>query len=121
MRLFLALLILLSAPLSVAQHAGCGQASAAMTALAVDGEGSGVQHLHQHGDAAAEIIAEANGDNPGSCDLTCLSACATAAVPMSLTGPVTPAPAAGLIGAAVADLLNPHLPTLLRPPSRSAA
>jgi hypothetical protein len=118
MKLFLALLILLSAPLSVAQHVGCGQASAAATALAVDGEGA---HLHQHGDAAADIAAEASGDTPGSCNLGCLSACATAAVPMSLIGPAQPAPAAGLIGTVVADLLNPHLPTLLRPPSRSAA
>ncbi|QIB65618.1 hypothetical protein [Kineobactrum salinum] len=123
MRLFLALLILLSAPLSVAQHAGCGEAGAATTALAAGGEATGeAQHAdqHQHSDTGAHA-GDSHSSSCESCDLACLSACAAAAVPMSFAEPGKPAPVAGVFPAPAPGLLNPHLPPLLRPPSISPA
>ncbi|MCC1498134.1 hypothetical protein [Alcanivorax sp. 1008] len=131
MRLLLALLMILSAPLAAAQHLGCGQMAAvpvAATATAATSD----SHVHQpmasaeHHDhraamtAAISATADAEQDCE-NCDLACLAACAAVAMPASITdirsavSHITPElPYA-------ADLLLSHPTPLLRPPTPASA
>ena len=88
MRLLLALLMILSAPLAAAQHLGC------------------VQPADEHCD---------------SCDLACLSACASVGMPASLTDVVVAANHTTPDLPLTANLLLSHPLPLLRPPTLATA
>ncbi|MDF1628841.1 MAG: hypothetical protein P1U78_03500 [Alcanivoracaceae bacterium] len=131
MRLLLALLMILSAPLAAAQHLGCEQMAAAPV-TAPDTSATSDSHAHQpmasaeHHDhraaMTAAISATADADHDcDNCDRACLASCAAVAMPASITdirsavSHITPElPYA-------ADLLLSHLTPLLRPPTPSSA
>ncbi|MCK5875510.1 MAG: hypothetical protein KAG82_12515 [Alcanivoracaceae bacterium] len=121
MRLLLALLMILSAPLAAAQHLGCAQpAEAAVTA---DGHAHHAMASTDHHDHQAAVAAasEPAGEDCDNCDLACQAACASVAMPASLTDVLTAAhhPTPDL--PQVAGLLLSHPLPLLRPPTLSAA
>lgn len=121
MKLVLVLLILLSAPLSVAQPAGCDESRATVTGLFVNHDAGQHAAGQQHGEEAGSSVAASAHGNCDSCDLDCLSACAPMALPISLSGPEALAPATEPVPGIVPALRDPHLPALLRPPSLSLA
>jgi uncharacterized protein involved in copper resistance len=121
MRLLLALLMILSAPLAAAQHLGCAQPAEA--AASTDGHAhhamaSTDHHDHQTVKAATS---EPAGEDCDNCDLACQAACASVAMPASLTDVLTAANHTTPDLLQVADLLLSHPLPLLRPPTLSAA
>ena len=120
MRLLLALLMILSAPLAAAQHLGCAQ-PAAVEAIsdshAHHAMASAGHHDHQPAVAAASELPE-DCDN---CDLSCQAACASVAMPASLTDVLSAANHAAPDLSFAANLLLSHPLPLLRPPTLSAA
>jgi len=135
-RLLLALLMILSAPLAAVQHVGCGESgpdTASSAATDMDGHDhhrhdhhrhdhhrmsvSGHDH-HAHANAA-DALASETAPHCDSCDLACLSACASVAMPASLSQlPVISNQAAPDLPDASELLLSHPLP-LLRPPTHS--
>lgn len=121
MRLLLALLMILSAPLAAAQHLGCAQPAEA--AASTDGHAHHAMapadhHEHQKGMAAASKPADEHCD---SCDLACLSACASVGMPASLTDVVVAANHTTPDLPLTANLLLSHPLPLLRPPTLATA
>jgi hypothetical protein len=117
-RLLLALLLIVSAPLSAGQHSGC--ASPVVAASATDEHDHHAGHRH-HG-AAAEQTAQAADTHAdcSSCDAACQAACATVATAAPLFI-LSLSPGHGepdLLTSAT--LLRSHPLPLLRPPSNSA-
>ena len=125
-RLLLALLMILSAPLAAVQHVGCaapGPDTASSAATDMGGHdhhrmpASGHDH-HTHANAADALAAE-TAPHCDSCDLACLSACASVAMPASLSElPVINNQAAPALPDTSELLLSHPLP-LLRPPTHS--
>ena len=117
MRLLLALLIILSAPLATAQHLGCAQ-PAAVTSLPADHDhhsmASADHHEHQADMASAS---EPAGEDCDSCDLACLAACAAAAMPASSTDVRSDVDQAVPYLLCTSDPLLSHPLPLLRPPT----
>ena len=119
LRMLLALLMILSAPLAAVQHLGCAQSAAAVTAdshahHAMPGAGP---HDHHAVIAAAHMAADNTAQDCDSCDASCLAACAAAAMPASPSDlPVISSHAAPDLPCVRALLLSHPLP-LLRPPT----
>ncbi len=121
MRLFLALLMILSAPLAAAQHPGCAEpagAAANSDSHAHHAMASVDQHDHQAAVAAAN---EPAGEDCDNCDLACQAACASVAMPASLTDLRADASHTPPDLPRVADLLLSHPFPLLRPPTLATA
>jgi len=121
MRLLLALLMILSAPLAAAQHRGCAQPAAVEATSdshAHHAMASVDQHDHQAAVAAAN---EPAGEDCDNCDLACQAACASVAMPASLADALAAAKHTAPDLPQVADLLLSHPLPLLRPPTPSAA
>ena len=120
MRLLLALLMILSAPLAAAQHLGCAQpavAEAASDSHAHHAMASADHHDHSTVEAAVSEPAE----DCDSCDLACQAACASVAMPASLTDALDAADHSTPDLAFAADLLLSHPLPLLRPPTLATA
>lgn len=120
MRLLLALLMILSAPLAAAQHLGCAQPAAA--------EATSDSHAHHtmasadhHDHRPAVAAASEPAGDCDNCDITCQAACASVAMPASLTDVLSAANHAAPDLPFAADLLLSHPLPLLRPPTLSAA
>ena len=119
MRLLLALLMILSAPLAAAQHLGCTQ-PAAVEAIS-DSHGHHAMASADHHDHQPAAAASEPAENCDNCDLACLAACASVAMPASLADiPGTENHTTPDLSFAANLLLSHPLP-LLRPPTLSAA
>jgi len=121
MRLLLALLMILSAPLAAAQHLGCAQPAEA--AASTDGHAHHAMASTDHHDhqTAAATANEPAGEDCDNCDITCQAACASVAMPASLTDLRADANHTTPDLPQVADLLLSHPLPLLRPPTLAAA
>jgi hypothetical protein len=117
MRLLLVLLMILSAPLAAAQHLGCAQPAEA--AASTDGHAHHAMASADHHDHQANVTAasESAGEDCNNCDLACLAACASVAMPASLTDVRSTANHISPDLPQVADLLLSHPLPLLRPPT----
>ncbi|MFN3712474.1 MAG: hypothetical protein ACK4SX_02325 [Alcanivoracaceae bacterium] len=117
-RLLLALLLIVSAPLSAGQHSGCVSPVAAASATEAHDHHAG----HHHHGAAAEQAAQAidTGADCSSCDAACQAACATVATaaPLFMLSLAPGHDEPSLLAGAVP--LTSHPLPLLRPPSSSA-
>ena len=120
MRLLLALLMILSAPLAAAQHLGCAQPAEA--AASTDGHAHHAMAPADHQDHQTAVAAgnEPAGDDCDSCDLACQAACASVAMPASLTDVLAAANRTAPDLPQAANLLLSHPLPLLRPPTPSA-
>lgn len=121
MRLLLVLLMILSAPLAAAQHLGCAQpAEAAASTDDHAHHAMAPADLHDH-QTAVTAANEPDGEDCDNCDLACQAACASVAMPASLTDLRADANHTTPDLPQVADLLLSHPLPLLRPPTLSAA
>ena len=121
LRLLLALLMILSAPLAAAQHLGCAQPAAPQAAGDSHDHhamASAEHHDHSIAEAAAS---ETTAEDCDSCDLACQAACASVAMPASVTDALGAADHSTPDLAFAADLLLSHPLPLLRPPTLATA
>lgn len=121
MRLLLALLMILSTPLAAAQHLGCAQPAAA--AVSSDSHAHHAMASADHHDHQADMTAasEPAGEGCDNCDLACLAACASVAMPASVAEMHAAANHTTPDLPLAANLLLSHPLPLLRPPTFSAA
>lgn len=120
MRLLLALLMILSAPLAAAQHLGCAQ-PAAVEAISDSHAHHAMASADHHDHRSALAAASEPAEDCDNCDLSCQAACASVAMPASLTDVLSAANNAAPDLPFAANLLLSHPLPLLRPPTLSAA
>lgn len=119
-RWLLTLLLILSAPLSAGQHAGCASPAEPATAGAESAPRHDHHAGHHHGapDSNAGQVAEADCS---SCDATCQAACANiAATPSLLLLVLSGGDGEPDLSVRAIPLMSHPLP-LLRPPAHSAS
>jgi hypothetical protein len=118
-RWLLTLLLILSAPLSAGQHAGCASPGEPVTAQAESTTRHDHHASHHHGtpDSDAGQVAEADCS---TCDATCQAACANvAATPSLLLLTLSGSGSEPGLSVRAIPLMSHPLP-LLRPPAHSA-
>jgi hypothetical protein len=118
-RWLLTLLLILSAPLSAGQHAGCASPAEQVTAEAESAHRHDHHASHHHGtpDSDAGQVAEADCS---TCDATCQAACANvAATPSLLLLTLSGSGSEPGLSVRAIPLMSHPLP-LLRPPAHSA-